>query len=99
MNSLIADNGKFLGFRRDQNKNRIALRFFFKVQGMKVFLCFSHGILNLFMTDQKFDPGGSLLLGMMNGADNSMFVERLEKMLMFHGFYQLPPAPPPPKLS
>src|SRR5258706_11607139 len=96
MHASISNDRKIVRARRHKNQYSIAVARPFHAQFLKGLLRRHHWILNRFATDKDTNLAARLLLRVTYRLDDVLVSQFVQKLCGFH--YQLPPAPPPPKL-
>lgn len=90
MHRRVADDGKLARARRDKNQNTIAMLRFGHAQPVKLRLRRRDGIVHIFTADEDADFAGSFLFGGLDGGDDVVVPELVEKFAMFHITSSLP---------
>ena len=85
VNRLVADNGEFVGPRRNKNKDGVALAGFVNSEALKFFLCNDQRIAAQFAALNKdANLAGSFRFGFTNRAHDSFVFELAEKFFGSH---------------
>jgi hypothetical protein len=84
MNRFIADDGKFMGARGDENQDAIAMGRPVEAQPHKLRLGNRHGVVHVFGADADVDPAGGLVLGAVDGRYDGVVLQMLGKCLGMH---------------
>jgi hypothetical protein len=97
MDGFVADNGKLMRARRNENEDGIALWSLVHPKAMKSFLRDHQGIvLQLSALNVNADLTRCFCFCIANRLHDSIMVKLAEKFFRAHRDYQLEPAPPPP---
>lgn len=84
MHGRVADDGELAGARRDKNQNAVPVMGFGHAEPIKLFLCRRDGVVHVFTADENADFAGSFLLGGLNGGDDVIVPQLVEKIFRFH---------------
>ena len=90
MHGSVADDGKFSGARRDKNQNPVVVACLRHAKPFELILGGGDGVLYFLVADENTDFAGSFFLGILDGGDDVVMPQLVEKIVGFHITSSLP---------